>query len=157
MLEITIDNCNKCNIETINDPNNSQYFWINGRDLEIEIKRNWQAIFDKCKDSLAQKYRKELTPNVTFQPNKIFVRNDLFEKIIKICKATNLEFLKLGLCLYEDIYDEREFILMSEKSFIQHDVENKQLKEENEKLRKENEKLRKENEKREMTNENEQF
>ena len=32
---------------------------------------------------------------------------------------------------------------MSEEIFIQHDVENKQLKEENEKLRKENEKLRK--------------
>ena len=62
---------------------------------------------------------------------------------------------------------------MSEESFIQHDVENKQLKEENEKLRKENEKLRKENEnekletrnekletrneKVEMTNENKQF
>ena len=39
-----------------------------------------------------QKYRRELTPNITFQPNKIFVRNDLFEKIIKSCKATNLEF-----------------------------------------------------------------
>ena len=37
-----------------------------------------------------QKYRKELTPNITFQPNKIFVRNDLFEKIIKSCQATNL-------------------------------------------------------------------
>ena len=46
---------------------------------------------------------------------------------------------------------------MSEKSFIQHDVENKQLKEENEKLRKEeNEKLRKEeNEK--LKKENEQL
>ena len=43
---------------------------------------------------------------------------------------------KLGLCLYEDSCDEKEFILMSEESFIQHDVENKQLKEENEKLRK---------------------
>ena len=31
-----------------------------------------------------------LTPNITFQPNKIFVRNDLFEKIIKSCQATNL-------------------------------------------------------------------
>ena len=41
MLEITIDNCNKCNLETINDPNNSQYLWINKRDLEIETKRNW--------------------------------------------------------------------------------------------------------------------
>ena len=62
---------------------------------------------------------------------------------------------------------------MSEESFIQHDVENKQLKEENEKLRKENEneklKTRNEkvetrnekvetiNEKQEITNENEQF
>ena len=170
MLEITIDNCYKCDLETINDPNNSQYFWINRRDLEIESKRSWQAIFDKCKDSSRQKYRKELTPNITFQPNKIFVTNDLFEKIIKSCKATNLEFLKLkeklGLCLYEDICDEKEFILMSEESFIQHDVENKQLKEENEKLRKENEnekletrneKLETRNEKVEMTNENKQF
>ena len=79
MLEIAIDNCNKCDIETIIEPNNSQYFWINRRDLEIETKRNWQTIF-KCKDSSAQKYRIELTPNITFQPNKIFVRNDLFEK-----------------------------------------------------------------------------
>ena len=87
----------------------------------------------------------------------MFVRNDLFEKIIKSCKASNLKFLKyeekLGLCLYEDICDEQEFILMSEnifkeeKRFTQHDVENKLLKEESEKLRKEqNEKLRKENE-----------
>ena len=58
MLEMTIDNCNKCNLETINDPNNNQSFWINGRDLDFETKRNWQAIFDKCKDSLTQKYRK---------------------------------------------------------------------------------------------------
>ena len=102
MLEITIDNCYKCVLETINDPNNSQYFWINRRDLEIETKRNWQVIFDKYKDLSTQKYRKELTPNIIFQPNKIFIRNDLFEKIIKSCKATNLEFLKLkeklGLC-----------------------------------------------------------
>ena len=40
MLEITIDNCHKCDLETINDANNSQYFWINTRDLEIETKRN---------------------------------------------------------------------------------------------------------------------
>ena len=82
MLEITIDNCQKCNLEPI-DSNNSQHFWINRSDLEIETKHNWQAIFDKYKDSLTQKYRRELTPNITFQPNKIIVRNDLFEKIIK--------------------------------------------------------------------------
>ena len=90
MLEITIDKCNKCDLETIIDTNNRQYFWINKRELEIETKRNWQAIFDKCKDSSTQKYTKELTPNITFQPNKIFARNDLFEKIIKRCKVTNL-------------------------------------------------------------------
>ena len=95
MLEITIANCYKCDLETNNDPNNSQYFWINRRDLETETKRNWQVIFDKYKGSSNQKYRKELIPNTTFHPNKTFVRNDLFEKIIKSCKATNLEFLKL--------------------------------------------------------------
>ena len=122
----------------------------------MKLKRNWQVIFDKYKDLSTQKYRKELTPNVTFQPNKIFVRNDLFEKIIKSCKATNLEFLKLkeklGLCLYEDICDEQELISMSEETFkeekriTQHHVENEKLrKEESEKLRREeNEKLRKE-------------
>ena len=93
MLELTIDNCHKRDLETFIDQNNSQYFWINRRDLEIESKRNWQAIFYKCKDSSRQKYRKELTPNITFQPNKLFVRNDFFEKIIKSCKITNLEFL----------------------------------------------------------------
>ena len=55
---------------------------------------------------------------------------------------------------------------MSEEIFIQHDVENKQLKAEKEKLRKENEnekletrnkKVETRNEKREMRNENEQF
>ena len=93
-------------------------------------------------DSSRQKYRKELTPNITFQPNKIFVRNDLFQKIIKSCKATNLKFLKLkeklGLCIHEEICDEKEFIIMSGKSFIRHNVENEQKKK-NEKLRKENE------------------
>ena len=132
MLEMTIDNCYKCDLETINDPKKSQYFWINRRDLEIETKRNWQVIFDKYKDLSTQKYRRELTPNITFQPYKIFVRNDLSEKVIKSCKATNLKFLKLkeklGLCVYEDICDEKEFILMSEKSFAQ------KLKEENKKL-----------------------
>ena len=59
MLEITIDNCYKCDLETIIDPNNSQYFWINRRDLEIETKRNWQVVFDKYKDLSTQKHRKK--------------------------------------------------------------------------------------------------
>ena len=147
MLEITTDNCCKCDLETIDDPNNSQYFWINRRDFEIETKR---------KDLSTQKYRKELSPNITFQPNKIFVRNDLFEKIIKSCKATNLEFLKLkeklGLCIYEEICDEKEFILMS-------DIENEKLNKENEneKLDMRNEKVETRNGKVEMTNVDKQF
>ena len=126
MLEITIDNCHKCGLETTIDPNKSQDFWINRRDLEIESKRNWQSIFDKCKDVLRQKYRKKLTPNITFQPNKIFVRKDLFQKIIKSFKTTNLEFLKLkeklGLCLYEDICDEKELTSTSEEIFKEENI-----------------------------------
>ena len=50
MLEITIGNCYKCDLGTINDPNNSKYFLINRRDFEIETKRNWQVTFDKYKN-----------------------------------------------------------------------------------------------------------
>ena len=85
-----------------------------------EIQESQLKVTGKYKNLLTQKYRKELTPNIAFQTNKIFVRTDLFEKIIKICKATNLDFLKLkeklGLCLYEYICDEKEFALMSEES-----------------------------------------
>ena len=73
-----------------------------------------------------------MTPNIQFQPDKIFTRNYLFERIIKSCKATNAEFLmlkeKLGLCPYEVICDEKEFILMLE---TQDDIED--LKKENKK------------------------
>ena len=71
-----------------------------------------------------------MTPNIQFQPYRIFTRNDLFERIIKSCKATNVEFLmikeKLGLCLYGIICDEQEYILPK----IQDDI--KELKKENE-------------------------
>ena len=57
MLEKTIDNCCKCDLETINDPNNSQHFWINSRDLEIETRSNWQAI-------LTQKFLADQLKNI---------------------------------------------------------------------------------------------
>ena len=60
------------------------------------------------------KYRKELTPNIQFQPDRIFIRNNLFERIIKSSKATNVEFLmlkeKLGICPYEENYYEEQII-----------------------------------------------
>ena len=117
MLEITKKDCYKCGLETIT-PNESQYFWINLKDFEAETERIWQNNFNKYGNPSTLKYRKELTPNIQFQPDRIFVRNDLFERIIKSCKATNVEFLmlkeKLGLCSYEVICDEQEFILMPE-------------------------------------------
>ena len=67
-----------------------------------------------------------MTPNIQFQPDRIFTRNDLFERIIKSCKATNVEFLmlkeKLGLCPYGVICDEQEFVLPE----IQDNIENKE-------------------------------
>ena len=130
MFEITRKNFYKCDLETI-IANDSQYFWINLKDFEAETERNQQNIFNKYGNPSNLKYRKELTRNIQFQPDRIFTRNDLFEKIIKSCKATNTDFLmlkeKLGLCPYEVIWDEKEFILMPE---IQNDVE--ELKKENE-------------------------
>ena len=113
MLEITRRNCYKCDLETIIN-NDSQYFWINLRDFEADTESNRLNIFNKQGNSSTLKYRKELTPNIKFQPDRIFIRNDFFEKIIKSCKATNVEFLmlkeKLGICPYEDNYYEEEII-----------------------------------------------
>ena len=64
---------------------------------------------------------RELTTNIKFQPDRIFVRNNLFEKIIKNCKATNIGFTilkeKLGICPYKENDYEEEIIK------IQHDFE----------------------------------
>ena len=111
MLEITRKNCYKCDLETIIN-NDRQYFWINLRDFEAETESKWLNIFNKQGNSSTLKYRRELTPNIKFQPDRIFVRNDLFERIIKSCKATNAEFTmlkeKLGICPYEENYYEEE-------------------------------------------------
>ena len=52
-------------------------------------------MFNKQGNKSTLKYRRELTPNIKFQTDRIFVRNDLFEQIIKSCKATNIEFTML--------------------------------------------------------------
>ena len=75
MFEITRKNCYRCNLET-NITNNSQYFWINLRDFEVETKYNWQNFFNKYGNSTTLKYRKELTPHIQFQSDEIFTRND---------------------------------------------------------------------------------
>ena len=115
MLEITRKNCYKCDLETVID-NNSQYFWINLRDFEVETESKWLNIFNKHGNKSTLKYRRELTPNIKFQADRIFIRNDLFEQVIKGCKSTNVGFLvfkeKLGICPYEKNYYEDEIIQM---------------------------------------------
>ena len=117
MLDITRKNCFKCNLETIIS-NDSQYFWINLRDFEAETETEWLHIFNKQGNLSTLKCRRGLTPNIKFQPDRIFVRNDLFEQIIKSCKATNVEFTmfkeKLGICSYEENYYEEEVINMQD-------------------------------------------
>ena len=120
MLDIARKDYLKCDLETIID-NNSQYFWINLRDFEVETESKWLNIFNKHGNKSTLKYRRELTPNIKFQADRIFVRNDLFEQIIKSCKATNIEFTmikeKLGICLFEENYYQEEIIK------IQNDIE----------------------------------
>ena len=122
MLEITRKNCYKCNLETVID-NNSQYFWINLRDFEVETENKWLNIFNKHGNQSTLKYKRELTPNIKFQADKIFVRNDLFQQVIRSCKATNTEFLmfkeKLGICLYEENYCEEVIIKTQDKEPIE--------------------------------------
>ena len=92
MLEITSKNCYKCNLETIID-NNGEYFWVNLRDFEVETESKWLNISNKHGNKSTLKYRREITPDINVQTDKIFIRNDLFEQVIKSCKATNKEFL----------------------------------------------------------------
>ena len=70
MLEITRKNCFKCDLETIAD-NNRQYFWINLRDFEVETESKWLNMFNKQGNKSTLK----------FQPDRIFVRNDLLQKL----------------------------------------------------------------------------
>ena len=94
MLEITSKNCYKCDLETIID-SNGEYFWINLRDFEVETESKWLNIFNKHGNKSTLKYRREITPDIRVQADKIFVRNDLFEQVIKSRKAINKEFLML--------------------------------------------------------------
>ena len=121
MLEITSKNCYKCDLETIID-NNSQYFWINLRDFEVETESKWLNIFNKYGNKSTLKYKREITPDIKFQADRILVRNDLFEQVIKGCKATNKEFLifkeKLGICLYEENYYTEEIIQIQDNTEV---------------------------------------
>ena len=119
MLEITSKNCYKCDLETIID-NNGEYFWINLRDFEVETESKWLNVFNKHGNKSTLKYRREIAPDIKVQADKTFVRNDLFQQVIKSCKATNKEFLmlkkNLGICLYEENYCTEETIQIQDNT-----------------------------------------
>ena len=121
MLEITNKNCYKCDLETIID-SNSQYFWINLRHFEVETESKWLNIFNKYDNKSTLKYKREITPDIKFQADRIFVRNDLFEQVIKGCKTSNKEFLmfkkKLGIFLYEENYYAEEIIQIQDNTEV---------------------------------------
>ena len=121
MLEITSKNCHKCDLETIID-NKSQYFWINLREFKVESESKWLNIFNKYGNKSTLKYKREITLDIKFQVDRIFVRDDLFEQVIKRCKATNKEFLlikeKLGICLYEENYYTEEIIQIQDNTEV---------------------------------------
>ena len=60
MLEITRKNCYKCGLETVID-NNSQYFWINLTDFEVETESKRINIINKHGNKSTFKYRREST------------------------------------------------------------------------------------------------
>ena len=94
MFEIRSKNCYKCDLETIID-SNGEYVWINLRGFGVETESKWLNIFNKHFDKSTLMYRREILSDIQVQAEKIFVRNDLFEQVIKCCKATNKEFLML--------------------------------------------------------------
>ena len=87
----------------------------------FETESKWLNIFNKHVYTSTLKYRKELTHK--FQPDKIFVRNNLFEQVIKSCKSTNIEFTmlkeKLDICLYEENYYEEKIIKIQDEKPIE--------------------------------------
>ena len=121
MLKITSKNCYKCDLETIID-SNSQYFWINLRHFEVETEINWLNIINKHGNKSTLKYKREITPDIKFQTDRIFGRNNLFEEVIKSCKATNKRFLmfkeKLGICIYEENYYTEEIIQIQDNTEV---------------------------------------
>ena len=85
MVQISKERYKKCEVEIIDK---GRYFWVNGKDLEVESDvANWAQILDKC-DLEKQKYRQELTPNTEYQRCRVFVWNDLVGRKIKSCRES---------------------------------------------------------------------
>ena len=94
ILEITIDNCQKCHLETIIDPNNSQYFWVNRRDLEIE-RRKSEEIFKEEKiftqHDVENKQLKEEKEQLRKENEQLRKNNKVKDATIKESKKKPME------------------------------------------------------------------
>ena len=118
MVQINREKYKKCEVEIINK---RRCFWVNRIDLDPE----------------KQKRRQELTPNVKYQPCRVFAQNDLVEKKIKSCWKSSkrvLEFKKkLGLdpdvvtCDEQVIINTLEVIFEGEIIFTKYCIENKRV------------------------------
>ena len=79
-------------------------------------------MFNKHGNKSTLKYKREITPDIKFQADRIFARNDLLEQVIEGCKATNKEFLifkeKRGICLYEENYYTEEIIQIQDNTKV---------------------------------------
>ena len=80
----------------------------------MKLKQSkWLNIFNKHGNKSTLKFRREITPDIKVQNDRIFVRNDLFEQVIKSFKATNKEFLlikeKLGMSLWRKLLYRRDY------------------------------------------------
>ena len=88
----------------------------------FETESKWLNNFNKHGNKSPLKYRREITPDIKVQADKIFVRNDLFEQLIKSSKATSIEFTmlkeKLGICLYEENYYTEEIIQIQDNTEV---------------------------------------
>ena len=92
MIQISKEGYKKCEVEMIDK---GRYFWVNRKDLEVELDvANQAQSFDKC-DSEKQKYRQKLTPNAEYQGIRVFVRSDLVKRKIKNYRKLSKRFLEL--------------------------------------------------------------
>ena len=134
MVQISKEEYKKCEVEIIDK---GRYFWVNRKDLEVESDvANWAHIFEKC-NLEKQKYRQELTPNVKYKLYRVFVRNDLVKKKIKICRKSSKRFLefkkKLGLdpnvvtCDEQDIINTLQIVFEGGIILTQYCIKNKRL------------------------------
>ena len=87
MLEITIDNVQKCDLEAISDPDNNQYFWIREEIQKLKPNVTGKLFLISIK-TIDTKIQERIN-------TKYYISTNSFEKIVKSCKETNLEFLKL--------------------------------------------------------------